>query len=88
MRPVLISEDPEESIVANQKLSYYDKEASNLGQYLGDVASNSEKESYLREGKGFYRHLDGQAYLGEWSKGKMHGFGKLYFSDEKLRYQG
>ena len=48
---------------------------------------NVRKEP-LREGKGLYQHSDGQSYLGEWHLGKMHGFGKLYFSNKKLRYEG
>jgi len=42
----------------------------------------------VRHGRGVYQHKDGQAYIGEWKDGKMHGFGKLYFKNKKLRYEG
>ena len=42
----------------------------------------------MREGKGLYQHSDGQSYIGEWHMGQMEGYGKLYFANKKLRYEG
>ncbi len=42
----------------------------------------------MRHGKGVYQYVDGQAYVGEWRDGRMHGSGKLYYGDKKLRYEG
>lgn len=42
----------------------------------------------IREGKGIYRHSDGQTYIGQWHLGKMHGYGKLFYGDGQLRYEG
>lgn len=30
-----------------------------------------------REGKGFYKWIDGSTYKGEWSRDRMHGIGYL-----------
>ena len=42
----------------------------------------------VREGKGIYQYKDGQTYLGDWKEGKMDGYGKLYYKNKKLRYEG
>lgn len=52
------------------------------------VLEGTLKKEPLREGKGLYQHSDGQTYIGDWHLGKMHGLGKLYYSNKKLRYEG
>ena len=47
-----------------------------------------KEEELWQEGKGYYKHSDGQSYIGEWHHGKMHGFGRLYYASEKMRYEG
>ena len=42
----------------------------------------------IREGKGRYQYKDGQVYMGDWRHGKMNGFGKLFYADKRLRYEG
>lgn len=31
---------------------------------------------------------DGQSYQGEWKNNEMHGYGKLHFPGNKIRYEG
>jgi len=50
------------------------------------VFEGTLKKEPLREGKGLYQLADGQTYIGDWHLGKMHGFGKLYYANKKLRY--
>lgn len=59
-------------------------EESSTGLNLGDRAAQKE----LREGWGMYRCADGQSYIGNWHQGKMDGHGKLYYNENKLRYEG
>jgi len=45
----------------------------------GDPNVMGQNKPY-REGKGYYRHKDGQIYVGDWEKGEMSGYGKLYWN--------
>ena len=31
---------------------------------------------------------DGQSYAGEWKNNLMNGYGKLYWPNKKIRYEG
>ena len=76
--------------MANQRLRYSSHGAASVGSYMGQTMTlegNTRKEP-LREGKGIYQNADGQSYLGSWHTGKMHGYGKLYFKDKRMRYDG
>ena len=42
----------------------------------------------LRHGKGNFKYADGGVYDGEWEKGIMQGFGRLYYPNNKLAYEG
>lgn len=42
----------------------------------------------MRQGKGYYLNQDGQYFVGNWQKGDMTGYGKLYWSENKIRYEG
>ena len=50
--------------------------------------AEDNEEGTVREGHGVYQYKDGQKYIGEWHRGKMHGYGKLYYNDNQLRYEG
>ena len=79
-----------ETVVANQRLRYTSGTSDRMGSYMGQTMTlegNIRKEP-LREGRGLYQNSDGQSYIGDWHLGKMHGYGKLYFKDKRLRYDG
>lgn len=67
--------------MASQRFRYSSGQR-NIGSYLGDASQMK------RQGKGVYQYVDGQLYIGEWHNGKMSGYGKLYFKDKRLRYEG
>ena len=77
-------------LISTVSVTRHNKENEDIGYYVGDTLSLSSKKEVepLREGKCIYRHFDGQSYVGQWYRGKMHGFGKLYFANETLRYEG
>lgn len=58
---------------------------------MGDAKStigDKFNEKQTREGKGYYLNQDGQYFVGNWQKGDMTGYGKLYWSENKIRYEG
>lgn len=42
----------------------------------------------MRNGKGKFYYQEGSFYDGEWKNNNMHGYGKLYYSNNKLAYEG
>jgi hypothetical protein len=81
--------DQYEQNVVNQQRHLY---ANRNSRYIGEV-KGGEKEIVgemvpYREGKGYYKNHDGQIYVGDWTKGDMSGYGKLYWNEQKLRYEG
>ena len=47
-----------------------------------------EMKDGVRDGKGVYFHPAKGIYDGQWLNNKMHGYGKLYSPEGKLRYKG
>jgi hypothetical protein len=41
-----------------------------------------------KHGQGIYYFSDGGYYDGQWYEDQMHGFGKLFFRNNKLAYEG
>ncbi len=77
----------DQQVVAYERHRYKINDSDReVGYYVGDGTSNGIAN---RDGKGIYRYLkDDQLYIGDWRNGKMHGFGKLYWSEKKIRYEG
>jgi antitoxin component YwqK of YwqJK toxin-antitoxin module len=42
----------------------------------------------MRNGHGTLYFKDGGHYEGEWKDDKMHGFGKLYYENGSIAYEG
>ena len=42
----------------------------------------------MRNGWGKFYYQEGSLYDGEWKDNKMHGYGKLYYSNGQLAYEG
>ncbi len=62
-------------------MQYYQNRNS---RYIGEVKGGDNNVAGhtvpYRDGKGYYKNQDGQIYVGDWAKGEMTGFGKLYWS--------
>jgi len=42
----------------------------------------------MRHGKGRFYYDDGGVYDGSWNLNRMEGFGKLYYVNNELAYEG
>lgn len=42
----------------------------------------------MRNGRGKFSYQDGGYYEGEWKDNKMHGWGKLFYENGKIAYEG
>lgn len=52
------------------------------GVYEGDFVNG------LKEGKGYYRGINGVKYKGDYKNGVKEGFGEIYNNDDTLSYKG
>ena len=64
--------DNEESIVAEQRYYYHNRNSQYIGS--GIISNKSkyiseEEQKPIREGRGVYKNQDGQLYIGDWKKG-------------------
>lgn len=85
----------EESVTANQRYYYSNRNSQYIGdgvnmnrKQFGDTNRSVFEDRPTREGKGVYVNEDGQQYIGEWLKGEMHGFGKLFWNEKQIHYEG
>lgn len=76
--------------MAEQRFRYSTARQGSVGSYMGEALARdaNERGEGVRHGKGVYQYVDGQTYMGDWKDGRMHGYGKLYYQDKKLRYEG
>lgn len=42
----------------------------------------------MKNGKGIFYFKEGCVYDGEWKDNKMNGFGKLFYPNGKMAYEG
>jgi hypothetical protein len=52
------------------------------GVYEGDFMNG------VKEGKGYYRGVNGVKYKGDYKNGMKEGLGEIYNSDDTLSYKG
>ncbi|KAL4465513.1 hypothetical protein ABPG72_001616 [Tetrahymena utriculariae] len=69
------------SVINIQKEYVYEK-------YEDGAYYEGENWGTLRWGLGKFVYADGACYEGEWKRGKMNGYGKLYYPSRQLAYEG
>lgn len=70
----------DQSIIAEQRHFYANRNSQYIGGAKSGLSQVPGQQKFFREGKGYYRNQDGQVYIGDWVKGEMSGYGKLYWN--------